>query len=168
MVEDERETLELRWIRKSETKRKERRMAWARRVLQITGGQSWHGVCVCVRHSSIALACTVGKWKVTDIVWHCESCRFLSIIPHQGHSRGLNVVAPAFSTSGSGRGNGARGPLLLLIRADVWLSCMPAAEPNKDYVPGWWRQKKQRSLSRSVSLRTFGGVWLLQLYVDYF
>lgn len=79
-----------------------------RRLLEITTGQSWHGVCVheCACHSSIASACVLGKWKVTDIVWHCESCRFLSIIPHQGHIHRLKVVALAFSTPGSGRGMG--------------------------------------------------------------
>ncbi len=133
--------------------------AWNNGRAELTG---WVCVCVCVCvhvcHSSIASACALGKWKVTDIVWHCESCRFLSIIPHQGHIHRLKVVALAFSTPGSGRGMGPAEPLLLLIRADAWLSCMPAAQPNRDYVPGWWRQKKKkkRSLLRSLSLYTFG------------
>lgn len=77
---------------------------------------------------------------------YCVALRIVSLPLYHTPSRSY----PQTESGGPGlfhswllQRNGACGPLLLLIRADAWLSCMPAAQPNRDYVPGWWRQKKK-------------------------
>lgn len=90
---------------------------------------------------------------------YCVALRIVSLPFYQTPSRSYLQTesgGPGLFHSWLWQRNGARGPLLLLIRADAWLSCMPAAQPNRDYVPGWWRQKmKKRSPLRSLSLYTF-------------
>lgn len=77
---------------------------------------------------------------------YCVALRIVSLPLYHTPSRSYPQTesgGPGLFHSWLWQRNGARGPLLLLIRADAWLSCMPAAQPNRDYVPGWWRQKKK-------------------------
>lgn len=78
---------------------------------------------------------------------YCVALRIVSLPLYHTPSRSYPQTesgGPGLFHSWLWQRNGARGPLLLLIRADAWLSCMPAAQPNRDYVPGWWRQKKKK------------------------
>lgn len=136
-------------LKVSQTKCEQRRMTWPRRLLEIRGGQSWHGVFVCVWVCARACASQLNSFSMhcgeVEDYRYCVALRTVSLPLHHTPSRSQpqqNVVALAFSTPGSGRGNGARGPLLPLIGADAWVSCVPAAEPNRDYVPGWWWRQK--------------------------
>lgn len=78
---------------------------------------------------------------------YCVAWRIVSLPLYQTPSRSY----PQPQSGGPGlfhcwlwQRNGARGLLLLVIRADAWLSSMPDVPPNRDYVvPGWLRQKKK-------------------------
>lgn len=129
-------------------------MAWRRRLHEIMTGQSWLCVCVSQLNSFSIRTGEVEGYR------YCVALRIVSLPLYHTPSRSRPQTesgGPGLFHSWLWQRNGARGPLLLLIRADAWLSCMPAAQPNRDYVPGWWRQKKKkRSLLRSLFLHTFG------------
>lgn len=123
---------------------------------------------VCVRVSQLnSFSVHTGG---VEVYRYCAALRIVSLPLYHTPSRSH----PQTESGGPGlfhfwlwQRNGARGPLLLLIRADAWLSCMPAAQPNRDYVPGWWRQKKGHSwdLCLATPLGSWGYFIICALYL---
>ena len=101
---------------------------------------------------------------------YCVALRIVSLPLYHTTSRSYPQTesgGPGLFHSWLWQRNGARGPLLLLIRADAWLSCMPAAQPNRDYVPGWWRQKKKVIVEIFVSLQPLASLGLFIYFCDF-
>lgn len=129
-------------------------LTWRRRPPETTTGQRWHGVCVCSLCVSQLNSFSMRTGEVEGYRY-CVALRIVSLPLYHTPSRSYPQTesgGPGLFHSWLWQRNGARGPLLLLIRADAWLSCMPAAQPNRDYVPGWWRQKKKVTVEIFVSL----------------
>lgn len=103
--------------------------------------------CVCARVCVSQLNSFSMRTGEVEGYRYCVALRIVSLPLYHTPSRSYPQTesgGPGLFHSWLWQRNGARGPLLLLIRADAWLSCMPAAQPNRDYVPEWWRQKKKK------------------------